>query len=182
MTRNIIIHITVIRITIIKKGVMYLKDFLNHQSILYQMSILQRKIFKVINEKVSKEYMLHPGQIPMLFLIQKHPGISQREIAQIMDVEPGTVAVMLKRMEKSELVYRQEDSKDRRISRVFLTERAQEILNSVRIVVKDIENSLMTALSEEEKKQLYDLLYKIRSKLDEQFLASDPRKESGDEC
>lgn len=159
-----------------------MKDILNQKNILYQMSSLQRKIFKVINEKVSKEYMLHPGQIPMLFLIQKHPGISQREIAEIMDVEPGTVAVMLKRMEKSELVYRQEDSKDRRISRVFLTSKAQKILTSVRIIVRDIEASLMEALTEEEQKKLEEILYKIRNKIDEQFLANEPRKESGDGC
>uniref|UniRef100_A0A7C5Y3S9 MarR family transcriptional regulator n=1 Tax=Fervidobacterium nodosum TaxID=2424 RepID=A0A7C5Y3S9_9BACT len=159
-----------------------MKDFLNQHNILYQMSVLQRKIFKVINEKVSKEYMLHPGQIPMLFLIQKHPGISQREIAKIMDVEPGTVAVMLKRMEKSGLVYRQEDSKDRRISRVFLTSKAQEILNSVRVIVRDIETSLMEALTQEEQKQLDELLSKIRNKIDEQFVANEQRKESGDGC
>lgn len=159
-----------------------MKDILNQNSILYLMSSLQRKIFKVINEKVSKEYMLHPGQIPMLFLIQKHPGISQREIAKIMDVEPGTVAVMLKRMEKSGLVYRQEDSKDRRISRVFLTSKAQEILNSVRVIVRDIETSLMEVLTEEEQKKLEEILYKIRNKIDEQFVANEQRKESGDGC
>ncbi|MCX7653128.1 MAG: MarR family transcriptional regulator [Fervidobacterium sp.] len=155
-----------------------MKGIVDQNSILYKMSVLQRKIFKIINESISRTYSIHPGQIPMLFLIQNHPGISQRDISKLMDVEPGTVAVMLKRMEKNKLVYREEDVKDRRISRVYLSSKAQEVLESVHKTIRQIETLLISGLTESEQKQLEELIDKLRRKIDEQF----EQKKAGDDA
>lgn len=138
-------------------------------SVLYQMSVLQRRIFKLIHDKIFKEYSIHPGQIPMLFIIENRPGIIQREIAEIMDLEPGTVAVMLKRMEKNGLIERKEDEKDGRILKVYLTPKAQEVLKNVQKILSEIEAGISSMLSKEEQESLRFILGKLRNYLDEKI-------------
>lgn len=151
------------------------EETLRYDSVLYQMSTLQRRIFKIIHDRVFKNYSIHPGQIPMLFVVSKRPGAIQREIANIMDLEPGTVAVMLKRMEKNGLVQRKADDKDRRILKVHLTPKAQEILEIVQAILKELECELMNSLSKDEQNTLILILNKLHACLDKKFDEKDEK-------
>ena len=47
---------------------------------------------------------IHPGQPPLLHYIQDHPGCTQKEAADELDVTPASAAASLKRLEKAGLV------------------------------------------------------------------------------
>ena len=64
---------------------------------------------------------IHPKQVPFMILLSDHEGLSQREISEELGISPPTVAVSVKRLEKSGLVERQEDAKDQRRCRIYLT-------------------------------------------------------------
>ena len=64
---------------------------------------------------------LHPGQPRLLDYIRAHPGCTQREAAEELDVTPASAAASLKRLEKAGLVRRMKDDRDTRRNRLFLT-------------------------------------------------------------
>jgi len=142
-----------------------MKDFSDERSVLYYLSSIQKYVFKIVYETTVKDYDLHPGQIPILFLLEYKPGIIQREIASSINVEPGTVAVMLKRMEKKGLIFRNVDESDRRVSRVYLTSKAEDILKQIKYFTKQMEDIILSGLSDSEKSTLMELLTKIRKHL-----------------
>ncbi|HOQ38826.1 MAG TPA: MarR family transcriptional regulator [Fervidobacterium sp.] len=147
------------------------------RSILYYLSLIQKYIFKIVYETTVKKYDLHPGQIPILFLLEHKPGASQREIAISINVEPGTIAVMLKRMERKGLIYRRIDEKDRRISRVYLTDKAQAILSQIKEFTKETEEIILSELSDIEKSSLMSLLSKVKNHLSNYYI-----ERGGTEC
>ncbi|MGC8819532.1 MAG: MarR family winged helix-turn-helix transcriptional regulator [Fervidobacterium sp.] len=149
-----------------------------HKGLIYSLNKLQRAIFKIIHEKISKEFGIHPGQIPMLFIINRKPGINQREIADTLNIEPGTVAVMLKRMEKNGFIYREADEKDRRILHVYLTQKAQNVLQHVREIVDNLEKNILSAITDEEIENLGNILNKIEKRLIDEYF----QKERDLEC
>lgn len=69
----------------------------------------------------------YPGQPPLLFILGKHSGFSQKELADKLHIKAATIAIMLKRMEKAGLVERHADADDQRRIRVCLTEKGREL-------------------------------------------------------
>lgn len=127
----------------------------NH--LLRRLFIIQRLHFRILQEELEKQD-IHPGQPPMLILIQKSEGINQNEIARKLSVRAATVAIMLRRMEKAGLIQRRQDEKDKRIQHVFLTEKGRKICELLKEQAERIEKMATEGLSENEKEELARLL------------------------
>lgn len=134
------------------------------------------EVFMLLNEfqkvkfqtlkKDLEDFKIHPGQVPMLFIISKNPGISQIEIAEKIHVTPSTVAIMIRRMEKARLVKRVKNEKDRRELKVYLTENAQELVEKIFKKLKNFEAESLKDFTEDEIKTLENLLKKILKNLE----------------
>ena len=59
--------------------------------------------------------------------LRRHPGISQAQLADKLDVEPITIARTIDRLEKSGWIERRADAKDRRVNRLYLTARVKDV-------------------------------------------------------
>lgn len=97
-----------------------------------------------------REMDVHPRQVPMLHLLGKKEGLSQRQISEEMKIKPPTVAVSIKRMEKSGLIIRRADEKDQRMSRIYLSPKGRELNENVQKMVEDSENAIFRGFSESE--------------------------------
>ena len=75
---------------------------------------------------------LHPGQPPMLEFILAHPGCTQKEAADELDVSPASAAASLKRLEKAGLVARRQDAQDVRRNQLELTAAGEAKVMAVR--------------------------------------------------
>ena len=71
-----------------------------------------RAAFLTLFMKVDRHFMtkcfgqmqelgIYPGQIPVLGLVAKKDGLSQRELAKILNIKPPTVNVSVQRLEKA---------------------------------------------------------------------------------
>jgi DNA-binding MarR family transcriptional regulator len=114
-----------------------------------------------MNFKRSKELGIHPGQIPVLVLLHKNEGLSLREIADQLHVKPPTVTVMVQRLEKSGMVYKQPDEKDQRINRIYLTQKGKNLKEDMRIVMDDNRQKLIRGFSQQEQDQMKDYLRRM---------------------
>lgn len=104
---------------------------------------------------------LHPGQMPMLDILYRQEGLSQREICSRLCIKPSTVTVSLQRMEKAALIYRVADAKDKRIQRIYLTDSGKEIHREVEKIRKEVGSVMLQGMTPKEvdhlKKQILQM-------------------------
>ena len=74
---------------------------------------------------------------------------------------------MLRILEEKGLITRQQDMEDRRVWRVYPTEKMQELLPCVRSVMREWNEYLLEELSEEERETLVQLLEKVTKRANE---------------
>lgn len=108
---------------------------------------------------------LHPGQGKVLMILRSLDGVSQKEICEKLNVKPSTIAVMIKRMEKTEYIERKNDENDQRISRIFITKKGLEVCELLEEVNKKLEKECLSDFTEEEIETAKLLLSKMRDNL-----------------
>ncbi len=116
-----------------------------------------------------EEIGVYPGQPPMLFILNQEDGLSQKKLANKLKIKPSTITVMLKRMEKANLIVRKKDVKDQRVSRVYLTEKGKKVCEDTIKVVKQIERECFKDFTEEEKETLKSLFLKMKNNIIDVF-------------
>ena len=104
-------------------------------------------------------------QWQVLTVLRRHEGINQGGLAEHLDVEPITVCRMVDRLQDANLVERRADPADRRSWRLYLTNRAQELLNQLRPIADDLMDEALDGLSEREIEALFQALKRIRENL-----------------
>lgn len=127
---------------------------------------ISRKTFTTLFSQLEK-LKIHPGQLPILLLLLKQDNLSQIEIANKVCVKPSTIAVVLRKMEKNDLIEKMTVNSDRRTFYIKLTEKGKEIANKTSSIIDQLENKITISLSSKEKENLINCLNKIIEKLDE---------------
>ena len=107
---------------------------------------IQRLIMEISRMYMEKRFGklkslgIHPRQMPILAVLWKEDGCSQKELASQLGVKPPTVTVSIQRLEKIGIIVRKQDEKDQRISRIYLTEEGKAIINEGMRMAKEGEN------------------------------------------
>lgn len=89
-------------------------------------------------------------------------GLIQSEISKKMLVSRANITGLLERMEKEGFVVRKTDSSDKRVFRVFLTDRATCLIHTFLPLHNEFIHKLMSPLDRDEKETMIALLKKIR--------------------
>ena len=71
------------------------------------------------------------AQWVILMWLERQPGLSQKELAEFLEVEPITVARLIDRLEQHGMVERRDDPHDRRIWRLHLRDKALPVLEAL---------------------------------------------------
>lgn len=134
------------------------------ESLLHIMSHLM-KSYRHNVDLIIREFDVYPGQPPLLMRLFELNGLSQRELADKMNITPATLTVMIDRMQKTGLVERKADSRDQRISRVFLTEKGRSAAVEVKRAIREVEQRCFERFIPEEKLLLRRLLLHMQENL-----------------
>lgn len=106
------------------------------------------------------------GQYGILAVLDRRPGLAQKEICEELDFDRSTIADVCSRMEKNGLVTRKQDAGDRRRNVLCLTEAGRAELARLRPLVEQVGDELTAPLTREEHAQLRVLLRKLLSEAD----------------
>jgi DNA-binding MarR family transcriptional regulator len=79
----------------------------------------------------AREHAMTRAQWMILVRLDWQPGMSQSDLANLLEVEPITVARLVDRLEARGMVERRPDPQDRRIWRLHLTAAAQPMLKEI---------------------------------------------------
>jgi DNA-binding MarR family transcriptional regulator len=105
------------------------------------------------------------AQSRVLFVLSRHGGVRQVELADILDMEPITLCRMIDRLEEAGLVARHRDEVDRRAWNIHLTEKAGPLLKEIEIIGAQCNDLALTGISDADQKRVRDILSRIRSNL-----------------
>lgn len=101
---------------------------------------------------------LHIGQDLLLLALQHADGLSQRELADRLEVEQATVGVALRRMEGAGFVRRRPAPDDARVRQVVLTEQGRAALPRIHDAWRHAEAALTRDLSSTQVLDLHRIL------------------------
>ena len=130
------------------------------QSVGKYISIIHRTGSSFLSKEFSK-FNIGSGQCMYLIHRYKNDGLSQEELTEILNIDKGTTAKSIKKLETEGFVMRVKDKNDKRINRVYLTPKALEIKDEFLSSINAWENTLTSNLSYAEKEQALTLLKKI---------------------
>lgn len=112
---------------------------------------------------------IYPGQQALLHVLAEHAdpqGLSQKQIAHIMHVQPATLTVMTKRMEKSGHIHRVQDQEDRRVTRISVTEKGRKTYGQLVKIHTEITEEYFQGFSDREVAQLNEMVRQIGANLE----------------
>ncbi len=102
-----------------------------------------------------------PGQVGLLVLVSRNPGISQTALARAVGVERATLGEAIDRLRKRRLLLRKPAPKDRRSYAPHLSEIGEKFLDDVVPRLLRHEDDVAARLSPEERKTLIALLRRL---------------------
>jgi DNA-binding MarR family transcriptional regulator len=97
-----------------------------------------------------------------MFWLSRIPGMKQVELAERLDVEPITAGRIIDRLENAQLVERQRDPVDRRVWRLYLTDKADPMIERLKVVAEDVLASALSGIDAQEIAALRSTLRRIR--------------------
>jgi DNA-binding MarR family transcriptional regulator len=100
-----------------------------------------------------------------LFHLSRNEGCNQATLAEVLDVEPITLARVLDRLELAGWVERRPDPTDRRARLLFLKPEALPIMEQLQGLGAETRAVALAGISEAEHEQLMTLLGKVRRNL-----------------
>ena len=92
--------------------------------------------------------------------------IFQKDLEEIFSVRRSTMSAVILRMEKKGFLTRESVQYDARLKKLVLTEKGKRIHELIESRIAETEEKLSAGLSEDEKRQLFVLLEKLRQNLE----------------
>ena len=113
-------------------------------------------------------YMKHngiritPQQFTTLARLNRDDGITQKELANYLNKDYGSITRSLDGLEKRDWVRREDSSEDRRTKLVFITEQGKKIFKIVLPLQIERNEQILNGVSEKDFEQLVTILSKVR--------------------
>ncbi len=108
-------------------------------------------------------------QFGILFLLSLSEGLYQTQIANILGKDRPNITRMIDILETSGFIRREKDANNRRILKVFLTEKGLEKVASVKPLKERMNNTQYKGINDEELQLLVRLLRRVRENIVEEY-------------
>lgn len=108
---------------------------------------------------------LHPGQELVMIHLGCTGTARQSDLVKLLDLDPSTVTKMLQRLEQAGHVRRLPDPEDRRAVLVEATDTSSHLRNEIERVWRELEETTLAGLTEDERGQFLVLLNRIEANL-----------------
>ncbi len=128
--------------------------------------ICTERLHHSVFDRNAAQFGLHRSQHRMLmFLCKGDRTVSQKELAEAMEISPAAVTVAIKRLEEDGYVVRIDSEKDSRVNEIYVTEKAKKLASESRRVFKNIDDTMFETLSDTELTQFIACLEKMQASL-----------------
>ena len=126
----------------------------------FLLSVSSARAVSTANQELT-EFGLKARSYTALSLLVHSNGISQREIAHALQMDPSQIVALVDSLENLGLVQRRPDPNDRRLRSVVATAKGKRVQAEAARRVAAAEDTVLSGLSDEERSQLHDLLNRV---------------------
>ncbi|HEY8288696.1 MAG TPA: MarR family transcriptional regulator [Acetobacteraceae bacterium] len=123
------------------------------------------RLLRVHADKRARAHGMTRAQWGILVWLERQPGLSQKELAELLDVEPITVARLIDRLEARGMVERRPDPKDRRIWRLHLRPAAHAVLGEIDRHRAEMTRMVSEGIDDETLEVMIEALLRMKSTL-----------------
>jgi len=123
------------------------------------------RMLRTYADQRAREHGTTRAQWSVLSRLQRCQGASQNELAEQLDLAPITLARLVDKLTAAGLVERRDDASDRRINRLYLTDKAAPKLAKLGALSESIMLKALNGLDDESVSALRQGLERIKSNL-----------------
>jgi DNA-binding MarR family transcriptional regulator len=123
------------------------------------------RLMRTVFERRVRATGLTRAQWLVIARLRRHPGLSQSEIADLLEIEKASAGRLIDRMQAKGWLQRRDDASDRRVNRLHLTPEAERLHAAIWPVAEATVDVALGDLSAEERRQLTGLMARVKSKL-----------------
>lgn len=123
------------------------------------------RLMRTVFERRVKSLGITRPQSLALVRLNRRPGASQSELADMLEIERAPTGKIVDRLEERGWVERRPDPFDRRVNRIFLTDLGERVHAAIYPIGQSIVADAVAELSEEERLVLTDLMSRVKAQL-----------------
>ncbi|MBD7912380.1 MULTISPECIES: MarR family transcriptional regulator [Clostridium] len=116
---------------------------------------------QVYLDKKLEKLNITTGSYPYLLVLNKNEGISQNEISRELNVDKAMSARIIKKLIELEYVRKEENEKDIRAYKLFLTKRGREVIPEIHNIIEEWTNMIIQGNEEEQIESSIEFLDKV---------------------
>lgn len=123
------------------------------------------RLLRATYDRRMKALGLTRSQWWVLTHLYRNDGVTQTELADILEIEKPTLGRLLDRLESNGWIRREEHSDDRRAKRVFLTDEVDPAMKAMRDAAAELRRDALAGLTREQQTQFVDTLIAVKANL-----------------
>lgn len=143
----------------------YQLDVEDIEYLICHVSMLWRRL---LNSKI-KHLNISATEKRVLICIGRNPGLTQVQIANLLELEPQNLIRSLDKLEQQEWIAKQADANDRRSKCLFITDKAKKIISQVKEINESVKPQILTGMDKKQIEQLIQALTHVRENLFEEL-------------
>ncbi len=141
-------------------------DFDFNQSLGFVLHETARLLSKRFDHR-AKRLGLTRAQVKLLAYLVYHEGLNQARLADLLEIEPISLARLIDRMEQAGWVQRRPDPADRRAWQLYIAEKAKPVFTEMIEIGQEVRAEALIGISAAEHEMLMGLLMRVRRNLSE---------------
>lgn len=123
------------------------------------------RLMRTVFDRRVRALGLTRSQWLVLRRLDRRPGASQSELADLLEVEKATAGRLIDRLEENGWIVRRPDPDDRRINRVHMTEKGERVNNAISPIAHEMVDEALSGLSRDDQERLADMMVEVKRRL-----------------
>lgn len=123
------------------------------------------RLMRTAYDRRMKALGLTRSQWWVLTHLYRNDGVTQSELADILEIEKPTLGRLLDRLASNGWIRREEHAQDRRAKRVCLTEEVKPAMKAMREAAAELRRDALAGLTPEQQTQFVDTLIAVKANL-----------------
>jgi len=124
-------------------------------------SLVYHNYRQFVADKLSAVESFTPGWVPYLKIMSNNSGIVSEDLSKKMMVSKPAIAKTIRQLELEGLCFTKNHPTDRRSKQLYLTDKAENLLDRINPMLKDIQDEVLVGLSSQEIEILDKVFVKI---------------------
>jgi MarR family transcriptional regulator, transcriptional regulator for hemolysin len=129
--------------------------------LMHDVSRLRRSVF----DEFMKPLGVTRSQWWVLAYLSRHDGMIQSDLASVLDLGKAALGGLIDRLEAASFIERRPDPADRRVKRVYLLSKGNQIVKEMRVRSHAMSERMLVGLDLEQRNQLAEMLQAVKRNL-----------------